>query len=179
MGTIQHSPYFIMESTLILDVRVMRYGDQPVRLLSLFHTSLGKVVVQKEAPFTDPPIAKPNLVTVVDVPDHFQSWDLLFVESQHIQDAITAYMEFKRSNRILIESAVNKYTPDDVLQVKKVDEKGTVNEFNSNELDSGHMAVLLTVWACRRAMLGVLLSSSVNRDSLPPDVDHTMLPFSV
>lgn len=166
-------------SKLILDVRVMRYGDKPVRLLGIVNLETGKVLIEKEAPFNDPPKQQENRVIVVDVPDHFQTWDLLFVESQHIQDAVTAYMEFKRSNRIVISSAINKYSPDDVLQVKKIDEKGTVNEFNSNEVDSGHMAILLAVWACRRAMFGGLLSSSVNNDGLPPDVDLTMLPFSV
>jgi len=165
-----------------IDSRVSGYDGEPVRVLAVCIPDSGKVLVQKIAPYREPIKSSPDTVLVTDSPSHHANWQLAFYEQQDIAAATRAYFERKRGGFVKIESAVAKFDPESVLELRKIDKTGAVHEFNSSELTNGHMAILLAIWACGRASFGNMLSEQMTDDgdvSLDDDDDDSMMPFSL
>lgn len=162
-----------------IDARVSGYTGEPVRVLAVCMPDTGKVLVQKIAPYREPVERKDDTVLVTDSPSHFKNWQLAFYEQQDIAAATRVYFERKRGGFVKIESAVARYDPEGVLELRKVDKTGAVHEFNSSELDNGHMAVLLAIWASARATLGQILANQIDDDDIDFDEDDPMMPFSL
>lgn len=167
-------------SELTIDSRVIRYGQQPMRIMAYANLHSGKILISNDAPFKEPYTRASDSILVVDTPDLFPYWDLLFTEAKDMAEVVNTYFEFKKSGRIILGEDLSRFNPESVLQTKKLDERGTVSEFDGSSFDSGHMAVLLSIWACRRAIMGNVISNSINGVIADDtEVDDTLLPFSV
>lgn len=171
-------------SNITIDARVSGFDNQgPCRILAIAVPERGIILVSSEAQYYGDAVKdKSNTIIVVDTPSHFKDWQLCFEQELHLAQAVRCYQDAKRANRIKLESAIKKYDPEGVLQIKKVDKHGTEFEFNTSGLMNGHMAVLLVAWAANRVALGHTIAGSIAGEPDAPsddDDDDSMMPFSL
>lgn len=166
-----------MQAVVTIDARVSGYGDKPTRVMAVCIPSTGRILIKKIAPYAEPAERKNDTVLVTDSPSHFNSWQLVFKEKEHLEEAIKTYFDSLHGKRIKLESEINKYDPASILQTKKVDKGGIVKEFDSSQIENGHMAVLLAVWASAKASMGYVIANE--SDSVEDGDDDPMMPFSL
>ena len=164
---------------IIIDSRVSGFESSPMRVLSVCMPTSGRIIVQKVAPYHEKIVKKENLLLVTDSPSHFDSWQLAFHEKQHLEEAVATFFDRMRSGKVKINSAVEKFDPQSIMELRKVDKTGAVHEINSSEITNAHMAVLLAVWASAKASMGYLLSNSDESELSEDDSDDPMMPYSM
>ena len=164
-----------------LDARVTGYRGDAVRLLGVCDSATGAVLVAKQGEFLTSGRAGEDTVIVTDSPSTIRDWDLAYDERQHMPEVLRSFGEVKRAGRLRIQDGLMRWNPESVLQQRKIDERGTVWEFDSQATENGHVALMLIVWAASRAMQagerGDLLGGD---DGVPDDTDDDgMMPFSL
>lgn len=164
--------------TVVIDVRVLGFGEKPCRILSACSVGSGLVSVLKEGKWTLDdvlPKNKDNTVVVTDATEIIPNWHLSFNAKDQLEDVINLYQLRSRAKLIKIDPTLTKYSPDNVLQIRKVDKNGLQQEFDSSMLNNGHVAVLLSVWAGFR----IAQTNSMNEEDEPNTIDSSMMPFSI
>lgn len=162
-----------------IDSRVIGFSSDPVRVLALCFAT-GEIVINSIAEFTELPIIgddQSTTVVVTDAPDVVQNWNLKFNPQEHLETVITMFQLRSRAGLIQIEKELNRYDPQNVLQVRKVDKKGLQQEFDSTSLNNGHVAVLLAVWASNRISQGNAITRPTEFKT--EEINKFMLPFSI
>lgn len=164
-----------------LDARVSGYKGEPVRIIGLCDINTGSVLVSKTAPYNSTEKPDENTVIVTDSPETIRNWQLAYDERQHMLEVIKTYGENKRSGRVKLDNALLRYSPDAVVQTRKIGEGGAVYEFDSQATENGHVAVMLMVWAASRAIRAESQSSLLDEDgsATEDDEDDGSLPFSL
>ncbi len=170
-----------MSSNIVLiDSRVVGFSHVPIRILSACIIESGIVQILGEKPFIEfskQTSEKYRTIVVTDSPEIVQDWNIAFDPKKHLDDVINIYQLRQRAGLIQINDDVMRYNPEPVLQVRKLDKNGLVQEFDSGSVENGHIAVLLAVWATYKVKL--------NHDCLTPSatekelVDSTLIPFTI
>lgn len=163
------------DNVILIDSRVVGFNEKPCRILSACFKQTGEILVKKEAEFsTFPPskINKAQSIIVTDAPELIRDWHIAFDAKADLENVIGIYQLQKRAGLVRVEQSVSRYEPSNILQVRKVDKKGILQEFDSTSLMNGHIAVLLSVWASYQILLNYQCLSP-NDDE---DVDTTLLP---
>lgn len=163
-----------------IDSRVMGFNGDPVRILAVCFKDTGEMRIEKKEIYTNLPVPeklKPNTIVVTDAIHQVQNWDLPFNAEKDLASVITVYQQRYRAGLIEIEKSLTRFNPKNVLQVRKVDEKGLKQEFDSSSLNNGHVAVLLCVWASQRVAISHSITHAQGIDSKA--IDTSMLPFSI
>lgn len=163
-------------NVVLIDARAAGYQGDAVRVLAVTMADSGKIQIAKLAKWGEPVKKKDNVVVVTDTPTVFSHWSQAFREEEHMKDLIRTYLECRRSGLVRIDDAIKMFDPMDVVQAAKMDERGQVQEFDES-ITNGHMAVLLAIWAARRAYGGYVLTEVSESDEQYDGDD--MMPFSV
>lgn len=169
------------DGPIVIDARAAAYAGESVRILAVVLPSSGRVVVKKQASWSQEPEPKDNKVIVTDTPMIFSYWDMSFNESEQMKEVLEAYNEAQRSGLIVIEDQLRRYEPKDVIQMRKMDERGKVLDFDSMGITNGHMAVLMAIWAARKIHGGYIMTASpVALNEGDKEVgDYGLMPFSI
>lgn len=177
-------------SNFYIDARVSKYAGDPFRVIAeldmqnelLTITRIKKAY--KPAPLsfdgrTPEQVALiknvlANTVVVVDNPSAFKEYDTLFIESEHLNEAVSAYLNFKNTGVLKNELGVD---PASVVEVRKLDMKGSVYELNSDEIQNEHVAILLCCWSALKIKnMSSLMDSEQHTED---DIDSFNTPFSL
>lgn len=171
------------KDAVFIDARAAAYAGEPIRIMAVTDTASGKIIVQAMAEWKEPVVVKNTTMVVTDTPQIFDHWGLAFAEKDDISQVITAYKEAKRSNMVLIKDELRRYEPDKVIQMRKFDERGAALEFDSSSINNGHMAILLAIWAARKAHGGYVMNTpqtyNHNNDVVDEAFDDALMPFSI
>lgn len=165
------------EKIIHIDSRVVGFSDTPMRMMATCFSDTGEIYLSGEAKFTinNDGIDVENTVIVTDSPEYVRCWQLSFDAKTDLEQVITLYQNQNRAGLILLDKSLERYNPRNVLQVRKLDKNGLQQEFDSSQVNNGHVAILLAVWASAK----VAQHDSVYSPSAVSDVDHTLLPFSI
>lgn len=161
-----------------LDSRVSGYRGPPARVLGLCDTEKGTIFVAKSEAFSAEGKTDAQTVVVTDSPGHVKNWHLAYDERRDMLDVVKSFFALQRAGTIKIKDQM--LDPAGILEMRKIDERGSVWEFNSDATNNGHVATLLLAWAGTRAIRGQLLSDQaevVSDEQL--DEDDPSMPFSV
>ena len=168
---------------VIIDARAAAYAGDPMRIMGVCNSVSGKLLIQKMADWNEPVTVKDDTTVVTDTPNHFRHWSLAFDEKDHLRQVIKAFSEATRSKSLIIAEELRRFDPGEVIQMRKFDERGAALEFDSFVLNNGHMAILLAVWAARKAHGGYIINYShedISADDQDDNaLDDDMLPFSI
>lgn len=163
---------------IIIDARVSGYKGDPYRLRAVCKPQSGNIKIRKQAPYlAEGEAIDSKTVIVTDSPSHFDHWQLVFHEDQHLAEAVKAFFEMNRGGKVSHESSFNKFSPQTILELRKIDKGGSVWEFNSEATYNAHVAYLLAVWAAKRITLTTSITYQVD-DETEADLDDPMMPFS-
>lgn len=164
-----------------IDSRVIGFSDIPARLIASCFPVTGEVYIFKEEIFSNVVRggkSAQETIIVTDAPNIVESWQLKFLAGDHLAEVISVYQIKKRAGLIKFHESVKKYEPQNVLEVRRVGEKGLVQEFDSSSLTNQHIAALLCIWASHKQTIAANIMEPV-----PPEEDDSaddlMLPFSV
>lgn len=166
--------------TIRIDSRVIGFSEEPIRILALCSPDDGLIRVEKLEKFSNFPVLpkyKHNTIIVTDAPHQVLNWQLKFVASEHLEEVMQIYQQRRRAGLVDVEKNLAKFRPDNILQVRKVDQKGQQQEFDSSALNNGHIAVLLAIWASHKISIGNAVISPVSAKD--DHIDRSMLPFSI
>lgn len=161
-----------------IDSRVSSYSGQPARVLGLCDTDKGTILVVKSDAYATQ--VKPDNATVVvtDSPDHIKNWQLSYDERRDMLDVVKSFFSIKNAGMLKVNE--QRLDPTGILEMRKIDERGSVWEFNSSQTNNGHVATLLLVWAGVKAIRGRLLSEQFDEiEQEKEEVDDPSMPFSV
>ena len=167
---------------VIVDARAAAYAGEAIRVLAVALPSSGRVLVQKLAPWKAPVVENENTVVVTDTPMIFDHWDMSFNESEQMKEVLAVYNEAMRSGLVKIEDELRRYEPKDVIQMRKMDERGQALDLDSFGINNGHMAVLLAIWAARKIHGGHIIttqSTTLEYSETSERTDSSLLPFSI
>lgn len=163
-----------------IDARAATYDGEAVRILAVTLTNSGKILISKEAEWRDQPVAKGDTIVVTDTPSVFNHWGLSFNEKEQMQAVMSSYKAILAAGLLVIDSSVQRYDPKQVIQTRKVDERGKALDFDSMGINNGHIAVLLAVWAARSAHGGYVMTRQPEADQKEAEDDEfDMMPFSI
>lgn len=181
---------------MYVDCRIAMYGnsgEDAARVLAVVDMQNDKVSISSILPYRPPKnpyqgktaeqiemikkIEKSSVI-VVDNPDAFSNWDLCFSEREHLDEAVKAFYSLDSMKVLELKKEVaERYNPRTVIEVRKMDLGGNVYELNSEEINNGYMAVLLTCWAAMR--MRNTASMTQQSDPTAEDEDDFFVPFSV
>lgn len=172
---------------VFIDARAAAYEGDPVRILGVTDSSSGKIIIQKVAVWNEPVALKDTTIVVTDTPNVFKHWGLAFDEDSNMKQVLNAYKEAKRASLVKIDDELRRYEPDNVIQMRKFDERGAALEFDSTSLNNGHMAILMAIWAAKQAHGGYVINEAqapqTYNHHLDEEVDAAfddeLMPFSV
>lgn len=167
---------------VIIDARAAAYAGESIRVLGVVLPSSGRVIIKKQASWKEQPVPSDSTVVVTDTPMIFDYWNMSFNESEQMKEVMAVYNEAQRSGLVSIEDALRRYEPKDVIQLRKMDERGQVLDFDSMGITNGHMAVLLAIWAARKVHGGYLMATApitLDDSSNDKDSDYGLMPFSI
>lgn len=163
---------------IIIDARVSSYKGDPYRLRAVCKPQSGNIRIRKQAPYlAEGESLEPQTVIVTDSPSHFDHWQLVFHEDQHLAEAVKAFFELNRGGKVSHVSSFTQFSPQTILELRKIDKGGSVWEFNSELTTNAHVAYLLAVWAARRITLTTSITYQIDDDA-GADFDDPMMPFS-
>ena len=111
---------------VVIDARAAAYAGEAIRVLGVVLPASGRVMLKKQATWKEQPVPKDNAVVVTDTPMIFDYWDMSFNESEQMAEVMAVYNEAQRSGLVVIEDALRRYEPKDVIQMSKMDERGKV-----------------------------------------------------
>ena len=180
-------------STIVIDARAAMYKEDAVRLLAIVDTQNDTVTISNILPYMPPKdpfkgktpaqiekikeLQKQSIV-VVDVSDAFNDWDMHFIESRDLVDAAGAYRSLVARNCLILKNEVaQRYSPNNVIQVRKMDMKGNQFEIDSENITNGHVAVLMACWSATKALQTASIHSE-NETVTQDDQDDFLVPFS-
>ena len=171
--------------SLIIDARAASYSGEAVRIIAATDTKKGIILIQDMAKWSEPTKFDANTVIVTDTPTVFDHWQLCFDEAKHMQTVMRAYQTVRSAGLIRLKDTVRRYDPTNVIQMRKIDERGRVEEFDSSSINNGHLAVLLAVWASRTMYGGNIITmpdvpavAQINGQQADNDDDDMLLPMS-
>lgn len=161
-----------------IDSRVSGYTGQPARVLGLCDTDKGTIFVVRLEAYTTEVKSDPQTVVVTDSPDHIKNWQLSYDERRDMLDVVKSFFSIKNAGMLKVNE--QRLDPTGILEMRKIDERGSVWEFNSSQTNNGHVATLLLVWAGVKAIRGRLLSEQVEEATQDDsEIDDPSMPFSV
>lgn len=165
---------------VIIDSRAATYDGEAVRVLAATLVDSGKIKIQRAAEWKDQPVNTPNTLVVTDTPNVFNHWGLSFDEREQMREVMSAYKAAEASNLLLIDDSLMRYDPKGVIQTRKVDDRGRALDFDSMGINNGHIAILLAVWAARRAHGGYVITRANEPMGKADEANsHDMMPFSI
>lgn len=167
-------------NVVVIDARAATYDGDAVRVLAATFVNNGKIKIQRVAEWKEQPINTPNTLVVTDTPNVFRHWGMVFDEREQMREVMASYKSAVASNLLLIDPALKQYDPRNVIQTRKVDDKGRALDFDSMGINNGHIAILLAVWAARKAHGGYVItrpSEQLQNDA--GDDSYDMMPFSI
>ncbi len=166
-------------NAVIIDSRAATYDGEAVRIMAVTLVDSGQILVSKEAEWRDQPTAKGNTIVVTDTPSVFKHWGLSFNEKEQMQAVMAAYKAASAAGLIQLDDSLMRYDPKQVIQTRKVDERGKALDFDSMGINNGHIAVLLAIWAARSAHGGYVTTRQPDLKGDEPDDEYDMMPFSI
>lgn len=152
-----------------IDARVCSYSGASVRILAVFNTDTGTVAVGNILPFNATAKGDDHTVIVTDSPNRVPMYQLGYYEQSHLKAATQAYLELNKANLLLLKD--RSCDPEQVVQTRKIDEKGKDLEFDTSQLNNAHVAVLLIAWTAQKTALSHQLSTGFNEDG-GDDIDN-------
>ena len=183
-----------MKQQTIIDCRIAGFSPDAIRMIAVYDSQNDQLTISKALPYEppkDPYQGKTaqqvaqlkelerNTVVVVDNSSAFAKWDLHFVETENLDEAIQAYYMLERTKCLVLGDAVRQqYNPEGVIEVRKMDIAGKKYELNSEELTNGNMGILVACWAVMRVRNASVL---VEEGQAPTqdDIDSFDVPFSI
>ena len=117
-----------------------------------------------------------NTIVVTDTPQMVDNWQLAFREKEHLDEVIRTYQMRSKNGLIRLEKELERFNPNMVIAVRKIDKNGTVQELNSDSLSNGHIAVLLAVWASAKASIA---HSSMKAPNEEKTESNLLTPFMI
>lgn len=167
-------------NAVYIDARAATYDGVAVRILAVTLADTGKILISKEAEWRDQPVAKGDTIVVTDTPNVFNHWSLAFNEKEQMQAVMAAYKASLAAGLLVLSDEVQRYDPKQVIQTRKVDERGKALDFDSMGINNGHIAVLLAVWAARSAHGGYVITRQPDAEQDEAEDDEfDMMPFSI
>lgn len=168
-----------MTDIVRIDSRVIGFSEEPVRIIAMCFPEDGMIRVDKIERYSNlpvPPELRDKTIVVTDAPHQVLNWQLKFVAGEHLHEVMTIYQQQRRAGLVDIEPKLAKFKPDNILQVRKIDQKGQQQEFDSSSLTNGHIAVLLAIWASYKIAIG---NAVIHPHDAKEDFDTSMIPFSI
>ena len=167
-----------------IDARSAGYDGAPTRIMAISDANTGMINVKVERDWREQPVPDENTVVVTDTPHIFKHWGLSFSEKDQMQAVLAAYKATTAAGLLKLDDALRRFDPAQVIQTRKIDERGRVLDFDSMGMNNGHIAVLLAVWAARLASGGYAMTRDEsddqdNQDDDDDDDSLDMLPFSI
>ena len=169
-------------NAVIIDARAATYDGEAVRILAITLVNSGLIKIQKAEEWREQPVSTPNTLVVTDTPNVFNHWGLAFSEKDQMREVMAAYKAAEASNLLVISDALTRYDPKAVIQTRKVDDRGRVLDFDSMGINNGHIAILLAVWAARKAHGGYVITrpaETFNNEGEESENECDMMPFSI
>lgn len=162
-----------------IDSRVSGYRGQPVRVMGVCDTDKGTILIAKIEPYTTIVEKNDQTVVVTDTPDHIKNWQLAYDERRDMLEVIKSFFSLKNAGKLKVKDQM--LDPSGILEMRKIDERGSVWEFNSDQTNNGHVAALLIVWAGVKAIRGRAMADQFDNESTDQDDDDDdpSMPFSV
>ena len=183
-----------MKQNMYVDCRVGNFGDDAVRIIALCDNQNDQVVISKTLPYMPPSSPykgktaeqvaqmkeiQRNTVIAVDNKIIFAKWDLYFVETEHLDEAIQAYYLLDRTKCLILSDDVKQQcSPSNIIEVRKMDVSGKKYELNSDELTNSNMGVLIVCWAVMR-MRNAAICVEEEVDATQEDIDSFAVPFVI
>lgn len=182
-----------MKQQMFIDCRISGGMGDAVRIIVVVDNQNDNVVISQILPYMPSPnpyrgktagqIAmmkevERNSIIVVDNSSAFKKWDICFNQVEHLDEAVKSYYALSRNKSLILGEAVSIYDPSMVIEIRKMDMRGNVYELNSDEVNNGHIAVLVACWSAVKMRGSV---SVVESDDEPTqhDIDTFSVPFSV
>lgn len=184
-----------MSDKLILDVRVSGYREAPTRLIAVLDVASGQLYISDEKPFkpvkrerslvemVKEKLRRNKTLIITDSPDQ-DDWNLLYIEKEHLNEVVRAYRSKDRDKLLSMDPKVQgRFSPDSVLQPRKLDiNTGAIWEL-STETSNGHICVLLACWGAMRSTSNFMFATQLNQDLTgvehEPDSNDFDEPFSI
>ncbi len=166
----------MITKSIVIDSRASGYSGEPVRIMAVSLVASGKIQLQKTADWNEPPQAIDDRVLITDSPRCFSHWDMIFDEKQDMKALITSYKQAVNAGFVRFQDELRRYDPSNVMQMRKLDERGQVMDFDSMSFNNGHLAVMLAVWVAYRAYGGFAMLS--DKQDVSENTQDDMLPFS-
>ena len=141
----------------------------------------GMINIKVERAWREQPVPADNTIVVTDTPQVFNHWGLSFNEREQMQSVMASYKAVTAAGLLKLDDTLQRYNPAQVIQTRKIDDKGRALDFDSMGMNNGHIAVLLAVWAARMVYGGYAITKEpdeANNDDDDGD-DDDMLPFSI
>lgn len=166
---------------VIIDARSAGYDGEPARIMAVTDANTGMVNIKVERDWREQPVAADNTIVVTDTPQMFNHWGLSFNEREQMQSVLAAYKAITAVGLLKLDATLQRYNPAQVIQTRKIDDRGRALDFDSMGMNNGHIAVLLAVWAARMAYGGYSITKEPEEQHSDDDSDDgdDMLPFSV
>ena len=169
----------VKPNIVIIDARSAGYDGDPARIMAVTDASTGMINVKVERPWREQPVAADNTIVVTDTPQIFNHWGLSFNEREQMQSVMASYKAVTAAGLLKLDDALQRYNPAQVIQTRKIDDRGRALDFDSMGMNNGHIAVLLAVWAARMAYGGYSITKEPEEANSDDNDDDDMLPFSV
>ena len=172
-----------MSQIIRIDARVLGFEGSQVRILSVCDVESGLIMIEKVVDWSDEPVAekfRDTTVIVTDAPNLIKNWHLSFSAQDHLEQVIQVYVLKKKASQVKLSGNMARYNPDNVLQTRKVDKNGAAQEFDSEQLNNGHIAIMLSVWASDKIHVShKTMNMDATKKEIENHVDQSMLPFSI
>lgn len=182
-----------MNQQMFIDCRVSGSNGDPCRIIAVVDTQNDQLVIAKVLnyiPSPDPYKGKTalqiaqikdvekNSIVVVDNSNAFKKWDMHFDQVLHLDEAVRNYYSLSRNKSLILGKEVQIYDPSTIIEIRKMDMRGNVYELNSDEVNNGHIAILVACWSAVKMRNSI---SVVEADSQPTqhDIDTFSVPFSI
>ena len=182
-----------MTKEIYLDVRIASYQEKSARILAIYDVPNEEIIIAELLPYnlpSDPYKGKSaeeieelkaiekNSIVVVDSMLNFAKWDIQFQEKEHLSEAVMAYYQFKRQNRLIMDPTIaQRYDPEGIIEVRNMDMRGNVYDLNI-DTENGHMCVMIACWVALRARGGAaLVEQATDQKVSQDDIDGFSVPF--
>lgn len=166
---------------VIIDARSAGYDGEPARIMAVTDANSGMINIKVERAWREQPVPADNTIVVTDTPQVFNHWGLSFNEREQMQSVMASYKAVTAAGLLKLDDTLQRYNPAQVIQTRKIDDRGRALDFDSMGMNNGHIAVLLAVWAARMVYGGYAITKEpeeADNDDNDGD-DDDMLPFSV
>ena len=176
---------------LYIDVRICNYKGEPIRIFAQYDNRNNAIILSNILPYrpvnNDDNLTneqkekkqaiKRDTILVVDNRMAFDDYDMLFLESEHLDFAAQAYFEYEKQQMLIIPDELKGRTNlQSIIEMKKLElNKGSVWELNSQSVQNTHIAVLALCYAAKKATIGRTMGNLLHDDK-PYSSDHSMMP---